>query len=160
VIQAITPIYLDTSCAARLMLSEAQEAGCNRQMVEIAKLEPCHYVSSELTKLEFISAMRARHRSGKLSVEGFDDVVREWNDLSQRLIVFRPITDAIMRSARELLTTSKVSGRLRSLDCIHFATFLEFRAIFPKTILFSADTTMCGLAGENGVSFFNPIQAP
>lgn len=151
----ITPLYLDTSCAVRLFLNESQERGCERLALEIRRLGDVAFTSSSLLRIEWLSAMRAKQRAD--SALDYGPLLQSWSDFSERCVRYWPMTEAIVALACRLLATTQVSGRVRSLDCIHFSTFLEARKVVPGAILFSADTTMCALAQEYGVPFFNPL---
>ena len=152
-----TTIYLDTSCAIRMFFNESQEIGCEAQAEKIRKLDRVGYVSSALLKIEWQSAIRSKRRNGVISGVDHQLILKCWDSFS-RQIAFNSISEEIITSASRILTTSKVSGRVRSLDCIHFATFLYVRTFFPESVLFSADTVVCALAQEAGVNFFNPLK--
>jgi predicted nucleic acid-binding protein len=155
--EAIIPVYLDTSCAVRLFLDERQEPGCNRQRAKLRELGSVEYFGSCVLRLEFLSALRSRQPAGLLKKESFDLLTSSWAEFSSRRIAFLPISDSVLVSAMHLLSDSKVEGRLRSLDCIHFATFLEVSGKLPGTVLFTTDTVMCALATEASKPFFNPL---
>jgi predicted nucleic acid-binding protein len=155
----ITPIYLDTSCAVRLFVDETQEAGAKNLARRIGELQPVALLSSVLLTLEWQAAFRTKLRGGIISEGQHKELAAAWEEFSQRRVDFWPISDAVVEAARRIVLLSRTPGRVRSLDCIHFATFLQTRELFPDAVLFSADGTMCALAQEYGVPFFNPLSA-
>jgi predicted nucleic acid-binding protein len=153
----ISPVYLDTSCAVRLFLNEAQEKGAQRLAERLSELQPVALFSSSLLIVEWHSAFRAKLRGGAIGHDDYVSLCAAWDDFAGRRVDFWPISDAVIESARGIVTTSVTPGRVRSLDCIHLATCLQVRDLFPETVLFSADTVMCALAAEHGLPFFNPL---
>ena len=152
------PVYLDTSCAVRLFLTERQEKGCDKQNERLRELKDVAFVASSLLLLEWQSAFRSKARKGDIPQGDFEVLQAAWADFSLRRIRFSPLDDTVIQAATDLLRTSKASGRIRSLDCIHFTTFLEIKLVYPEAILFSADSGMCELAREAKAPYFNPLE--
>ena len=156
-VSAVTPIYLDTSCAVRLLLDELHEEGSERQREKPARLGEVSFVSSSLLHLEFLSVLRAKLRGGALTKAQHGVFLKCWEDWSSRRVVFCPLQDALIRVAGDLVLHTRIAGRIRALDSLHFASFMEVRRRLPDTILFSADAAMCALAEEAGAPYFNPL---
>ena len=55
-----------------------------------------------------------------------------------------------------ILNNSNISGRLRSLDALHFASFIAYKKIFTNTILLTSDNSLIELANEYHHEVFNP----
>lgn len=103
------------------------------------------------------AALRGKRRGGAISARNHDRCLSKWDYLAANEVSFLPISNTIMSSAIELVRDSKIKARLRSLDCIQFATFLYFQRRFSNSILFTADHSLCLLAVEHSVRYFNPL---
>jgi hypothetical protein len=62
----------------------------------------------------------------------------------------------ILSEVITIVKKTNISSRLRSLDAIHFSTFLSYTSTLPKTILISADASLIQLADEYKMNVFNP----
>ena len=147
-------LYFDTSCLAKICFPD--EPGADELAGYLEENHANVFVSSELASIEFLSLMRRKNLEGNISDEGKYLARATWMDL-ERKIALKPVTTSIIQQAKDVIRHTSVSGRVRSLDCIHFATFLEYNEEFPDTILLSSDKTMCQLAEEKRLEFFNPL---
>lgn len=115
----MTLLYADTSSVIRAYLADEDEHSVLRKLL-LEGAEPV--VTSELTRLEFASAVTAAYRGNRL-FEPTDVLNRfEWDCRDEgafTLLRMNPRT--IMPAARQLVTTH----RLRSLDALHLATALR-----------------------------------
>jgi len=141
----------------RCIFTENQDAGVNAQAAELSKLNHPVLFCSELTKLETPSGLRARLRAKTLSRSNHFRLTLKWEQLVQANIVFLPLNNEIIHAALTVMSNSKVQCRLRSLDCIQFASYLALRRRFSNAIFFAADFALCSLALEHSVPYFNPL---
>ena len=153
----LTPVFFDTSCSMRLILKEAQEVGAWAQAEKLSQINRPIYFCSELARLETPAALRAKRRGKLISNNQHQRASSLWDLLSSNEITFTPIDKTIMNSALSLVLHSNIQCRLRSLDCIQFASFMELHRRLSRSILFTADHSLCSLAIEHSVPFFNPL---
>ncbi len=148
----ITPLYLDTSAAVKLFLPE--EKGSEELKDFLQSSKPYSLVSSSLLQVEIQSVLR---RLSRMQISS-EDLLSLENLASQLLkhVIQKPITEKVMEDAIHILKHSNISGRLRSLDSLHFATFLSFTFLFPYTTLITSDTSLFQLAVEHNLKVFNP----
>jgi hypothetical protein len=148
---------MDTSCALRSIFTEDQDAGVDAQAAEISKINRSFFSCSALTLLEVPSGLRSRLRAKQLSKSKHARLSLKWEKSAAEQIVFIPLGTNIIQSALSIMIESKIQCRLRSLDCIEFASFLALRHRFSTAVLFTANFALCSLAIEHSVSFFNPL---
>ncbi len=148
-------IYLDTSCAVRLFF---KEPGSAKQAAELAKLTGIVFHSSQLLLLEMDSVFRSKEKGGLETLAKIQKLRIAFNQFSTGVIL-HPLSDSLIQDARLTIQNTKVSGRVRSIDCVHFATFLSIRIAIPSMILYSTDDTLCALAREAKAPYFNPLES-
>jgi predicted nucleic acid-binding protein len=148
----ITPLYLDTSAAFKLILSE--EKGSDELISFLESKKPYSLVSSSLLDLEIQSIIRRLSKD-----QSFHEDINYLENLSSHLlkrIILKPISDKVLAEAIAIVKKSKISGRLRSLDALHFATFLSYASTLPKIILITSDASLIQLAEEYNMKVYNP----
>jgi predicted nucleic acid-binding protein len=141
----------------RLIFTEDQDNGIYAQDKKLEELGNPSYMCSDLARLEVLSALRSRRRNHQLSFPKLTLLLAKWDRLKQRRIIFFPFDDEVLELALDIMTNSKIQCRLRSLDCIQFASFLLLRRRHSNAIFFTADFALCSLAIEHSVAFFNPL---
>lgn len=115
----MTLLYADTSSVIRAYLADEEEHLTLRELL-LEGTDPV--VTSELTRLEFASAVAAAHRGHRLAEPTAVLNRFEWDCRDEgafTLLRMNPRT--IMPAARQLVGTH----RLRSLDALHLATALR-----------------------------------
>ncbi|MBP6740421.1 MAG: PIN domain-containing protein [Leptospiraceae bacterium] len=148
----ITPLYLDTSAAFKLILSE--EKGSSELITFLESKKPYSLLSSSLLRLEIQSIIR--RLSKDQSFHDDIDFLEYLASILLKQIIVKPISDNVLTEAITILKNSNISSRLRSLDAIHFSTFLSYVNTLPKTILISSDASLIQLADEYKLNVFNP----
>lgn len=140
--------YADTSALVRAYLHDEPEHAALRDLL----LTPgATTVTSELTRFEFASALRAAERAGRVPVareviESFDADCGEPGPIA--LIEFDRA--AVLPSARELV----MSHAVRTLDALHLAVALAVRASQPTEddfVLVTRDTSQADAARTVGL---------
>lgn len=148
----ITPLYLDTSVAIKLFMQE--EKGAENLLKFLESKEPYSLLSSSLIKLEIQSVIRRISKDESIIVN-LDSLQMISSKLLEH-IVYKPITEDVIKNAIHLIQISGISSRLRSLDAIHFATFQLYLSILPNIILLTSDKSLENLAKEYNCKMFNP----
>ncbi len=148
----ITPLYLDTSAAFKLILSE--EKGSSELITFLESKKPYSLLSSSLLKLEIQSIIR--RLSKDQSFHGDIDYLENLSSHLLKRIIQKPISDNVLAEAIAIVKKSIISSRLRSLDAIHFSTFLSYANTLPKIVLISSDASLIQLADEYKINVFNP----
>ena len=148
----ITPLYLDTSAAFKLILSE--EKGSSELITFLESKKPYSLLSSSLLKLEIQSIIR--RLSKDQSFHGDIDYLENLSSHLLKRIIQKPISDNVLAEAIAIVKKSIISSRLRSLDAIQFSTFLSYANTLPKIVLISSDASLIQLADEYKINVFNP----
>jgi predicted nucleic acid-binding protein len=151
-VAVITPLYLDTSAAFKLILSE--EKGSSELITFLESNKPYSLLSSSLLKLEIQSIIR--RLSKDQSFHGDIDYLGNLSSHLLKRIIQKPISDNVLAEAIAIVKKSIISSRLRSLDAIHFSTFLSYASTLPKIVLISSDASLIQLADEYKINVFNP----
>ena len=125
----MTVRYLETSALLAWLFNEG-----NAEIVVDAMNNADLVVTSELTRIETLRAIRRGHREGDLTPEQsellvglFEESVRGWFRMS--------VDEAIINAASEDFPVEPV----RSLDAIHLATALEYRKLYPGLEILTMD---------------------
>jgi uncharacterized protein len=136
-------VYIDTSVAVKLYLTEPDSESCE------ATVAGKTLVSSRLLYCEFRSALLGKISRGKLSAESGHMVWQAFeNDVASSTIHFVSLTDLIVRDAADLLRELHPNLALRTLDALHLATYLsvETGTLFTKDIRMLQAATQLGLS--------------
>ncbi len=144
-------IYLDTSAMVKFFhIEQGTDAVSDLILNNINEI----YLS-ELSRLEFISAIQRRYRNKEINKENLLKTIKAF-DKEIRLFKVEPITRLIIGEAEGLLKKYGSSYGLRTLDSIHMATFMLIK---DKDWLFVAsDKILIELAIKIGINYFNPQQ--
>ena len=151
----ITPLYLDTSAAFKLILPE--EKGADNAKIFLENKKPYGFVSSTLLQLELHSIIRRITKTPPFEYDA-PYLGRLANDLILKIFL-KPLTEKVIQEAIITIQNSGIINRLRSLDALHFSTFLIFCEIFPNIILMTSDRSLVQLAEEKKAQVFNPEEA-
>jgi predicted nucleic acid-binding protein len=137
----VGPVYLDTSALVKLVVDEP-ESSALRVMLESTPRR----VSSELTVVELLRAVRRRDPGGELELERLAADVLE--------------TVSLYAMTRGLLVEAALLGpvKLRSLDAIHVATALHLRDQLNAVI--SYDHRLAVAAEAHGLQVLAPAEEP
>lgn len=115
----VTAVYADTSAVVAAYLADEPGHGELRELLLSGR---CRVLTSELTRVEFASAMTAAKRAGRIPdgrrfLDQFDEDVR-----SGLLGMIPLVPPRILPAARRLVTENHP---LRTLDAIHLAVALH-----------------------------------
>jgi predicted nucleic acid-binding protein len=122
-------MYIDTSVAVKLFTPEPDSPVCESIVAGLS------LVSSELLYCELRAALRAKQRNGLISGEM---LARVWQTferhLFERRIHLMAFDGAIVREAAAIIDQVHPAIPLRTLDCLHLATFVRMEAgpLFTK----------------------------
>lgn len=112
-------LYADTSSMIRAYLADEDEHTMLRKLL-LEGTDPV--VTSELTRLEFASAVSAAHRGHRIADPAGVLTRFDWDCRDEGVLtLLRMNPRVIMPAARQLVTTHQ----LRSLDALHLATALQ-----------------------------------
>jgi uncharacterized protein len=115
--------YIDTSALAnRYLRSSISEA------VDALLDEPAHvFAMSELTLVEFESALARQHREGRISARRLSELRGRFEgDLRLDFFTLHPLSRPILIGARQLIADGLAP--LATLDAIHLKTALDIEA--------------------------------
>src|SRR5674476_453793 len=120
-------LYLDTSSLFKLYHSEP---GSEEMDSVFADNEITGIFLSEITNVEFISAVFKRVRMKELSMNDAEQLIKLFdNDLKKYTIV--PVSSATLENAKLLILKYGQEG-LRTLDALQFASAIEVKNLVSK----------------------------
>jgi len=143
--------FLDSSALIKLY---HQEPGTER-VEEIFATADATLVISELATVELRSALARKVRTGEITVQAEEEVVRNFDQDCADRFMSEPLTSAVVHQAKELLKKHGHQRALRSLDAIQLATFAIVRAR-EEVVFVCADGRLCGIVEAEGHSALNP----
>lgn len=111
--------YMDTCLLVPLFVKEKGSAAAREVAVEYTRGGELLPVISELTCLEFESAIGKHVRMGSLTTERGSLTIKEFLRRAETEFIILPVHTAIFRAAREMLAEPKTP--LRSLDALQLA---------------------------------------
>ncbi|MGJ7906855.1 type II toxin-antitoxin system VapC family toxin [Actinopolyspora sp. H202] len=144
----MTLLYADTSSLIRAYLADEAEHAEFRELLLEGELP---VVTSELTRVEFASAVSAAQRGNRVEIAShvIDRFDRDCGE-EGTITPLRLNSALLLPRAREL-----VSGHaIRTLDAIHLAAALEQAAPLAAgddLVLVTRDTRQAAVAAENGL---------
>ena len=140
-------VYADPSALARAYFADEAE---HDELSRLLAAPDLALVTSELSRLELASAVRAAERARRLS--GADAVLRRIElDLGRRLVTLALSAGSVLPRARELI----LAHRLRTLDALHLATALVLApglADDGVVVLLTRDDDQAAAARELGLT--------
>jgi predicted nucleic acid-binding protein len=145
--------YFDTSAIVK---HYHLEAGTDR--VEAAFDEPlAQCVISRLTVAEILSAFGAKVRSGMLSPDAFQAIIRGFRrEVDIGLLEVAAVLPDDFEQAEALLEKHVLVRRLRGADSIQLAVFARIRGVANHFVC--ADRDLADIARREGFSVINPEQ--
>ena len=109
---------------------------------------------SELTRVEFASALRKKCLNGEICHEGHRVTYDRFTaDLKSRFKLLS-LTSVVLKSAQRMLGPEGVSVPFRSLDAIQFATFSLLCP--PETVFVCSDKRLTMVANTEGRITMDP----
>ena len=137
-------IYLDTSSLFKLYKSET---GSGELEDLLSESELTGIILSEITTLEFFSAVFKRVRIKDISMEDAKQIIGLYeNDINKYQFV--PLNKTILNTAKGLIAKHGAAG-LRTLDAVQLASAMEVKGAVNK--YFTADKLMRGLFEKEGL---------
>lgn len=143
-------LFFDTSALVKYYLPEI---GSDKVESLIENQENTIWLS-ELLKVEFYSALFRRLRSRELSglqvqkaIAGFEDSIQPFR--------VQPLNSLVLDQAQSLLQTEGINFPIRTLDALHFCTFLLLAD--SDWAFVTADTPFAHFVAELGYRVINPV---
>jgi uncharacterized protein len=112
-------VFFDTSALAKYFIVEA---GTERVTSLVQDPSNTCWVF-ELARVEFISAVYRRYRSGELTEQRLNVVVEGFNTVLSSQFEIEPFARPILVEAEQLMRTFANRAGLRTLDALHLAAF-------------------------------------
>ncbi len=135
-------LFVDTSA---ILKAFQKESGTER-VIELLNDEKCDILISELTKIEYKSALFRRFRNNEISETDLTELIANFEEYIQNVEIME-INSLTVRTAEQLLNKHGKSG-LRTLDAIQFAGF-ELVESTNKTFV-TADIRLCMVVENAG----------
>jgi len=146
--------YWDTSCLLKLYVREPDSA----QYLMLVKEQTAPVFTSVLAEVEFAFALTRKEAEGNLKKGAAVALVQALRDhAAQGRIRFLPISSAVRDLAATLARRCMIGRKpilpLRTLDGIHLATAIEWRAthLLTADIRLQEAACFCGLSTLTGV---------
>ena len=109
----------------------------------------------ELARLEFISAVFRRFRTGELDEERLNTAINSFEKQLERFNV-EPLGRAVLEEAVSLIKSRARIQGLKALDALHLGAF---SLIYEEDWAFvAADSTLCGVAESLDYPTINPMK--
>jgi len=143
-------LFFDTSALVKLFHRET-----GSDAVETAVLNPENHIwMLSLCRIEFMSALYRRFRSGELNAQQLDEAKNSF-DLQLRTFNEQPMTETVLREAEILFLQWGKSQGLRTLDALQLGAFSLLQ---EKDWMFvCADVKLAAIARNAGFRVLEPI---
>lgn len=146
----MTAYFCDTSAIIKLY---HEEIG-TEQMEDIFGDEQSEIIISELTTVEFCSALTKKVRTGEITDVAKDAAVRNFRkDCLGRFIV-TPLDSEIVRQAMTIIVRHGSRFSIRTLDALQLAACLAESSDDLRFVC--ADLGLIRICGSEGVAVINP----
>lgn len=143
-------IFLDTSSLFKLYKKEIGSGEIEKVLLDN---NLTGIFLSEITKLEFLSAVFKRVRMKDLSIIEAKQIIEAFEDDTKKYIIV-PLNKTILDVARQLIWKYGENG-LRTLDALQLSSAIEVRTLVSK--YFSSDKLLQSLfQKENLPTLYNP----
>jgi predicted nucleic acid-binding protein len=143
-------LFLDSSALIKLY---HQELGTER-VEEMFAAPDTSLVISELATVEVRSALARKVRTGEITLQAEEEVLRNFEQDCADRFVIEPLSSAIAERAKELLSKHGHQRALRSLDALQVATFAIVRAR-EEAVFVCTDGRLCEIVKAEGHSALN-----
>ncbi len=130
-------LFFDTSA---LLKAFQKEVGTEK-VIELLENNENEIVISELTKIEYKSALYRRFRNKELNENSLIDLIINFNEFTETIEI-EEINSFTIKKAEELIDNQGKSG-LRTLDAVQFASFVLVENKVKKFVC--ADTRLCDI---------------
>ncbi len=109
---------------------------------------------SELAKLEFVSALHRRFRTGELKMGELNDALSAFSEDIRRFNI-EPLPDTVINEAKLLILEHGKYAGLRALDALQLASFVLLN--LEDGVFVAADSILIDVAERMGLKTFNPL---
>ena len=130
-------LFFDTSA---LLKAFQKEVGTEK-VIELLENNENEIVISELTKIEYKSALYRRFRNKELNENSLIELIINFNEFTETIEI-EEINSFTIKKAEELIDNQGKSG-LRTLDAVQFASFVLVENKVKKFVC--ADTRLCDI---------------
>ena len=149
----MTLLYLDTSALVKLYV---YESGTPR-MLELASASDNQLTLSDLTQIEFHSAVRTRQRAGDLDKTVSESLLDRFDHDLDEVFTRQAINGYVIDLAAGLVERYP----LRAYDALQLAACLIFRtAAAEEPVFVCADTELLAAAVSEGLTTLDPSSQP
>ena len=146
-----TAYYLDTSALVKLY---HQEAGTEQVEALFTQAESS-LIISELATVELHSTVARKFRTGEISEDAFEEILKNFDDDCQRRFVVTLLNTAVVEKARGFLQKYGKGKSLRSLDALHLGASASVQSEGAITFVCS-DNRLLEIAALEGHQVLNP----
>ncbi|MBI3684538.1 MAG: type II toxin-antitoxin system VapC family toxin [Acidobacteria bacterium] len=138
--------YFDTSALVKLYI---RESGTD-ELLRLVKSPGHSFAVLSLTRVEFQSAIRRRHREGDLSAEALHQVVEYLQQHWASFYLVQPVTETVVVTAVQLLDRHP----LRAYDAVQLAGSLVLHLMAPQNppTFVCADADLTEAARKEGMA--------
>lgn len=106
-------------------------------------------ITSELAAVEPTSTVARKVRTGEISEEAYEEVLKNFDDDCKRRFVVTPLSTAVTQKARDLLQKYGKVKALRALDALHLGSCASLQAE-PPLIFVCSDNRLLEIATLEG----------
>ena len=143
-------IFFDTSALVKLFHKEQ-----GSDMVTDLITSPANEIwISELTRIEFYSALYRRYRNKEIDDKSLQDAILGFEEQCLSFNV-EPLGQVVVQEAEALMKRFGKTMGLRTLDSLQLGSFVLIQG--QEWFFAAADETLCRIAGENGAKTINPL---
>lgn len=141
--------FFDSSALVKYYTNEKG----SEQVTAIIQDPDTYLFISQLACIEIKSSLATKCRTNQINLQEWQSALQAFEQSLTNFYI-EPISEAICRSAEQLIQTFAVRYALRTLDAIQLATFRQLP--YSTVILASADERLNGLARELAYITWNP----
>ena len=109
-------------------------------------------IISELTMIEFSSALARKVRVGEISVDARKEAIRNFDKDCLNRFIIRLLDTGIVKTAREIIDRHGDRFSIRTLDAIQLSAYLSEKS----DVFVCADINLISICRSEGVSVINP----
>lgn len=143
--------YFDTSALVKLYV---EEAGSDKVLSVAEDREKNRLVVLDISRIEFLSAVRQRQRDGDIDEADATAMVKQFDQDGGAAYVIQPLDAKVMQEAARLLDKHP----LKAQEALQLAGCLVACASVPSPVTFvCADSDLCASARSEGFRVLNPV---
>jgi uncharacterized protein len=146
----MTIYFCDTSAIIKLYHTEAG----TEWMDNIFNDKQLEISISELTTIEFYSAVNKKVRTGEITISAKDTAIQNFMKDCHNRFVVTPLNTAILKQAGEIINKYGDKFSIRTLDALQLAACQEDN--FGEIKFVCADTNLIRICNFEGIDGVNP----